>query len=94
MELAAAGRPPTEAGGRLDPARVAELAWGFQEAVVDVLSAKTLRAADETDAQSIVLGGGVAANRALRQRIAAGAAERGPAGLHPAARPLHGQRRR
>src|SRR5450830_615620 len=47
-ELAAGGRPGNEAGGRLDPARVAELAWGFQEAVVEVLAAKTLRAASET----------------------------------------------
>jgi N6-L-threonylcarbamoyladenine synthase len=76
-ELAAAARPPTESGGRLDPPRVAELAWGFQEAVVDVLSTKTLRAADDTAAQAIVLGGGVASNRALRERIAAGAAARG-----------------
>ncbi len=76
-ELAAAGRPATEAGGRLDPIRVAELAWGFQEAVVDVLATKTLRAADETAAEALVLGGGVAANEALRERITAGAAARG-----------------
>jgi N6-L-threonylcarbamoyladenine synthase len=76
-ELAAAGRPGTEAGGRLDPARVAELAWGFQEAVVDVLAAKTLRAADETGARAVVLGGGVASNEGLRARIGAGAAARG-----------------
>ena len=41
---------------------VAELAWGFQDAVVDVLVTKTIRAAEESDARSIVLGGGVAAN--------------------------------
>jgi len=76
-ELAAAGRPGNESGGRLDPSRVAELAWGFQEAVVQVLAAKTLRAAGETAAQAIVLGGGVASNEALRARIAAGAAARG-----------------
>jgi N6-L-threonylcarbamoyladenine synthase len=76
-ELADAGRAAGEAGGRLDPARVAELAWGFQEAVVEVRAAKTLRAADETAARAIVLGGGVASNEALRARIAAGAAARG-----------------
>ena len=75
-ELAAAGRPGNEAGGRLDSSRVSELAWGFQEAVVDVLAAKTLRAADETAAAAIVLGGGVASNQALRARIAGGAAAR------------------
>ena len=48
---------------------VAELAWGFQDAVVDVLATKTIRAARMTDARSIVIGGGVAANSALRARL-------------------------
>ena len=47
----------------LPPEVVAELAWGFQDAVVDVLVTKTIRAARATGARSIVLGGGVAANR-------------------------------
>ena len=54
----------------LPHAVVAELAWGFQDAVVDVLVAKTIRAARSIDARSIVLGGGVAANAALRERLA------------------------
>ena len=58
-------------------ALLAELAWGFQDAVVDVLATKTLRAAESTAARGIVLGGGVAANDALRERIEAGAAARG-----------------
>ncbi len=49
----------------------AELAWGFQEAVVDVLVSKTVRAARTVAARSIVLGGGVAANSVLRARLAA-----------------------
>lgn len=53
--------------------RVAELAYGFQESVVDVLATKALRAARETGARSIVLGGGVASNRVLRERLADGA---------------------
>jgi tRNA N6-adenosine threonylcarbamoyltransferase len=52
----------------------AELAWGFQESVVDVLATKTARAAREVGARSIVLGGGVAANRCLRERLAGEAA--------------------
>ena len=48
----------------------AELAWGFQDAVVDVLATKTARAARQAGATSIVLGGGVAANRCLRERLA------------------------
>jgi N6-L-threonylcarbamoyladenine synthase len=48
----------------------AELAWGFQDAVVDVLVSKTVRAARAIEARSIVLGGGVAANAVLRTRLA------------------------
>jgi N6-L-threonylcarbamoyladenine synthase len=48
----------------------AELAWGFQDSVVDVLVKKTIRAAHEAAARSIVLGGGVAANAVLRDRLA------------------------
>jgi N6-L-threonylcarbamoyladenine synthase len=49
---------------------VAELAWAFQESVVDVLVTKTIRAAAGAGARSIVLGGGVAANSVLRTRLA------------------------
>jgi N6-L-threonylcarbamoyladenine synthase len=80
----ALGRPPGEALGRppgdrqhdaerLSREAVAELAWAFQDSVVDVLATKTLRAAREVAARSIVLGGGVAANAALRERLAEGA---------------------
>jgi N6-L-threonylcarbamoyladenine synthase len=58
---------------RLAVETVAELAWGFQDSVVDVLATKTLRAAGAVGARSIVLGGGVAANRELRARLAEGA---------------------
>jgi N6-L-threonylcarbamoyladenine synthase len=54
---------------------VAELAWGFQDSVVDVLVTKTIRAARALGAASIVLGGGVAANGPLRARLAAEAAD-------------------
>jgi N6-L-threonylcarbamoyladenine synthase len=56
-------------GTPLPDALVAELAWGFQDAVVDVLASKTIRAARATGARSIVVGGGVAANSALRARL-------------------------
>lgn len=61
----------------LPPDLVAELAYAFQDSVVDVLATKTLAAAREIGAASIVVGGGVAANGALRERLAAGAAELG-----------------
>jgi N6-L-threonylcarbamoyladenine synthase len=62
--------PDAGADARLPEAATAELAWGFQDSVVDVLATKTIRAAEEVDARTIVLGGGVAANAALRARIA------------------------
>ncbi len=49
---------------------VAEVAAAFQEAVVEVLVAKTVRAAREERVGVILLGGGVAANKALRQELA------------------------
>ncbi|HSM04779.1 MAG TPA: tRNA (adenosine(37)-N6)-threonylcarbamoyltransferase complex transferase subunit TsaD [Longimicrobiales bacterium] len=53
-----------DAEGTLD-ARRADVAAGFQEAVVDVLVAKTLRAVEATGRDRVVLGGGVSANRRL-----------------------------
>jgi N6-L-threonylcarbamoyladenine synthase len=48
---------------------VEDIAASFQEAVVDVLITKARRAAVETGARGICLGGGVAANSVLRQRL-------------------------
>lgn len=45
------------------------LAWEFQEAVTDVLTAKTLKAAQKFQAKSVLLGGGVATNQRLRQKL-------------------------
>ena len=56
---------------------IADLAASFQEAVVDVLAVKADRAVDEVDAVALVLGGGVAANSALRKRMAQVAEARG-----------------
>jgi hypothetical protein len=62
---------------RLSDTTTAELAFGFQASVVDVLATKAIRAAGAVGARSIVLGGGVAANRVLRERIEDEAAVRG-----------------
>ena len=51
------------------------LARAFQDSVVDVLSAKTARAAEEHEARSVIVAGGVAANGALRAALR----ERSPA---------------
>ena len=64
------GEGTTIGAAALPDDRVAELAFGFQESVVDVLVTKTLRAARAAGAKSVVLGGGVAANTVLRDRLA------------------------
>jgi N6-L-threonylcarbamoyladenine synthase len=62
-----------ERAGRTVP--VADVAASFQEAVVDVLTAKAVRAARDQGIDVVLLGGGVAANSRLRalaeQRCAA-----------------------
>jgi N6-L-threonylcarbamoyladenine synthase len=58
--------------GMLDVER-AHLARGFQDAVVDTLVAKTLRAARQFARPCIVLGGGVACNGALQAAMRAAA---------------------
>ncbi|MEO8228499.1 MAG: tRNA (adenosine(37)-N6)-threonylcarbamoyltransferase complex transferase subunit TsaD [Chloroflexota bacterium] len=68
------GLPADDPEARLSDATVAELAYGFQDAVVDVLATKTLRAATTLGGRCIVVGGGVAANSVLRARIEAEAA--------------------
>ena len=46
-----------------------ELCAEFQQAVIDVLIAKTLKAAKKYNPKSILLGGGVSANRELRKQL-------------------------
>jgi N6-L-threonylcarbamoyladenine synthase len=48
---------------------IADIAASFQAAVIDVLVKKTNRAADKIGAQTILLGGGVAANGTLRETM-------------------------
>jgi N6-L-threonylcarbamoyladenine synthase len=56
---------------------VPDIAASFQEAVVDVLITKTLRAASETGVTTVALAGGVAANSRLRQESHVRANEKG-----------------
>ena len=65
---------------------VADLAASFQAAVVDTLCAKTLRALEATGARALNLGGGVACNRELRERLEAVCAARGIAFRVPSPR--------
>jgi N6-L-threonylcarbamoyladenine synthase len=73
----AEGIAPDDPDTALSVGREAELAYGFQDSVVDVLVTKTMRAAEAVGARSIVLGGGVAANSVLRGRLAERAHDHG-----------------
>jgi N6-L-threonylcarbamoyladenine synthase len=53
----------------IDPARVADLAASYQEAIVDVLIEKCRKAVFRTGRRILLVGGGVAANRRLRDRL-------------------------
>ncbi len=61
----------------LDPGARADVAASFQEAVVEILAEKTLRAAEEAGVRTVLLAGGVAANRSLRERLEAACRDRG-----------------
>ncbi len=50
--------------------KISEYAFEFQEAVTDVLIKKTIRAAKEFKVKSVLLAGGVAANKKLREKLA------------------------
>lgn len=54
-----------------------DIAASFQAAVVDVLCAKTLKAAQQVGAKGIVLGGGVSANSFLRSEMSRRGADAG-----------------
>ena len=71
--IAARANPP---GSPNDPSadvprHTAQLAAGFQEAVVDVLVGKAVQAAEAVGAKQIALAGGVAANKRLREVLLA-----------------------
>ncbi len=61
----------------LSAAAVADVSASFQAAVVKMLVRKTVRAAVRRGVRRLVLTGGVAANQALREALAAEAQERG-----------------
>ncbi len=54
-----------------DPEYTRRLAAAFQESIVDVLATKTVAAAERFGVRTILLAGGVAANRLLRETISA-----------------------
>jgi len=58
-------------GRELNDSVRADVARGFEEAVVETLSEKCRRALTQTGHQRLVVAGGVGANRRLRERLAA-----------------------
>ncbi|HEX6928644.1 MAG TPA: tRNA (adenosine(37)-N6)-threonylcarbamoyltransferase complex transferase subunit TsaD [Gammaproteobacteria bacterium] len=61
----------------------ADLARGFEDAVVDTLVIKAIRALDATGLADIVVAGGVGANRHLRERLRSQLADRGGRAFYP-----------
>jgi len=61
----------------------ADIARAFEDAVVDTLAIKCRRAVRETGAKTLVLAGGVSANRRLRERIQTLMAKEGGRAYYP-----------
>jgi len=61
----------------------ADIAAGFQAAVVDVLAGKCLAALAQSGLERLVIAGGVGANRALRERLNGEAVRKGFAVFYP-----------
>ena len=72
-----------EGGGAVDPGFAADLAAGFEAAVVDVLATKCARALEATGLDRLVISGGVSANARLRAAVDALTAERGGRAWYP-----------
>jgi N6-L-threonylcarbamoyladenine synthase len=58
------------AAGALDEGTRADIAAGVQQAIIETLVVKTLRALEQTGYDALVVAGGVGANRLLRARMA------------------------
>jgi len=59
----------------LEQGQIADIAASFQEAAVEILVTKALRACQRTGIRQLAVGGGVASNRRLRARLAEAGAE-------------------
>ncbi|MBB3062213.1 tRNA (adenosine(37)-N6)-threonylcarbamoyltransferase complex transferase subunit TsaD [Microbulbifer rhizosphaerae] len=69
--------------GLPDPQTCADIAAAFQEAVVDTLVIKCRRAIRATGRKTLVVAGGVSANRLLRERLEARLAQEGAGVYYP-----------
>jgi N6-L-threonylcarbamoyladenine synthase len=69
--------------GRLDDNARADIAAGVQQAIVETLVAKTMRALEQTGYEALVVAGGVGANRLLRATLAAAVSRQGARVFYP-----------
>ncbi|MGH1537841.1 MAG: tRNA (adenosine(37)-N6)-threonylcarbamoyltransferase complex transferase subunit TsaD [Gammaproteobacteria bacterium] len=70
---------------KLDQQTRADVACAFEDAVVDTLRIKSLRALEQSNANTLVVAGGVGANKKLRQQLKEKLAKRGMQVFYPAA---------
>jgi len=66
-----------DSGAQQRDVTLADIAASFQESVVDVLVHKVMLARKQVGVQSVVMAGGVACNRRLRERLSAAAGDEG-----------------
>jgi N6-L-threonylcarbamoyladenine synthase len=83
LKTAVALTVKAEQGGGMTGSTRADIAAGVQEAIVDTLVTKTLRALDETGYDALVVAGGVGANRLLRERLAQAIERQGAKVFYP-----------
>ena len=69
--------------GELAEQDKADIAAGFQAAVVDTLLIKCRRAMEQTGVNRLIIAGGVGANRSLRERLKAMAEKQGGKVFYP-----------
>lgn len=61
---------PSNTSGRLSAKQKVDIAASFEKAAIDVLVSKTMRATEELKVKSLLLSGGVSANKLLRKTLA------------------------
>lgn len=71
------------ATGEIDAQARADICLAFQEAIVEVLVAKSLKALEQTSHKQLVVAGGVGANKQLREGLTSGAEKIGCRVFYP-----------
>jgi N6-L-threonylcarbamoyladenine synthase len=69
--------------GEKDRVSLADIAASFQEAVVDILVEKVMMASERTGVSSVVIAGGVACNKVLREGMKSAASPKGIGIFYP-----------